>query len=73
MLKAYNSSIDSDSTVKVRIGIGSGHVFLVNDLNDNQNLWGPGIILARRVMDLGDDGHILLEGELTQYLVNYRR
>ena len=69
MLKAYNSSIDSDSTVKVRIGIGSGHVFLVNDLNDNQNLWGPGIILARRVMDLGDDGHILLEGDLTNTLL----
>ncbi len=69
LLKAYNSSIDSDSTVKVRIGIGSGHVFLVNDLNDNQNLWGPGIILARRVMDLGDDGHILLEGELINTLL----
>jgi len=69
LLKAYNSSIDSDSTVKVRIGIGSGDVFLVNDLNDNQNLWGPGIILARRVMDLGDDGHILMEGELTNTLL----
>jgi archaellum biogenesis ATPase FlaH len=69
MLKTYNSGVDSESTVKVRIGIGSGHVFLVNDLNDNQNLWGPGIILARRVMDLGDDGHILLEGELTQTLL----
>ncbi|MBA3750073.1 MAG: hypothetical protein H0X03_04120 [Nitrosopumilus sp.] len=68
-LKTYNSSIDNDSTVKVRIGIGSGLVFLVNDLNDNQNLWGPGIILARRVMDLGDDGHILLEGELTNTLL----
>ncbi len=68
-LKAYNSSIERGLTVKVRIGIGSGHVFLVNDLNDNQNLWGPGIILARRVMDLGDDGHILLEGELTNTLL----
>jgi archaellum biogenesis ATPase FlaH len=69
MLKTHNSGIDSESAVKVRIGIGSGHVFLVNDLNDNQNLWGPGIILARRVMDLGDDGHILLEGELCQTLL----
>ena len=68
-LKAYNSSIERDMTVKVRIGIGSGHVFLVNDLNYNQNIWGPGIILARRVMDLGDDGHILLEGELTNTLL----
>ncbi len=69
LLKTYNNRIDPESTVKVRIGIGSGHVFLVNDLNDNQNLWGPGIILARRVMDLGDDGHILLEGGLTHTLL----
>ncbi len=69
MLKTYNAGVDRESTVKVRIGIGSGHVFLVNDLNNNQNLWGPGIILARRVMDLGDDGHILLEGELTHTLL----
>jgi hypothetical protein len=68
-LKSHDKSMDEESRVKVRIGIGSGHVFLVNDLNDNQNLWGPGIILARRVMDLGDDGHILLEGELAKTIL----
>jgi archaellum biogenesis ATPase FlaH len=68
-LKSHNKNMDEESKVKVRIGIGSGHVFLVNDLNDNQNVWGPGIILARRVMDLGDDGHILLEGELAKTIL----
>ena len=61
-LGIHNSNSSSQSKIQVRIGIGSGHVFIVNDLNDNQNLWGPGIILARRVMDLGDQGHILIEG-----------
>ncbi|HKX97502.1 MAG TPA: adenylate/guanylate cyclase domain-containing protein [Candidatus Nitrosocosmicus sp.] len=61
-LGIHNSNSSNQSGIQVRIGIGSGHVFIVNDLNDNQNLWGPGIILARRVMDLGDQGHILIEG-----------
>ncbi len=67
-LEKYNIQSNIDSNIKVRIGIGSGHVFLVNDLNDNQNLWGPGIIIARRVMDLGDHGHILLEGGIANNL-----
>ncbi len=68
-LRRHNKNMDEESRVKVRIGIGSGHVFLVNDLNDNQNVWGPGIILSRRVMDLGDDGHILMEGELAKTIL----
>ena len=44
----------------MRIGIHSGHVYVVNDILNNKNIWGPGIIIARRVMDIGDDGHILL-------------
>ncbi len=67
-LRIHNSNSPSQSVIEVRIGIGSGHVFIVNDLNDNQNLWGPGIILARRVMDLGDQGHILIEGGIANNL-----
>jgi hypothetical protein len=67
-LRIHNSNSSSQSVIQVRIGIGSGHVFIVNDLNDNQNLWGPGIILARRVMDLGDQGHILIEGGIANNL-----
>ena len=67
-LDKYNLQSNNESTIKARIGIGSGHVFLVNDLNDSQNLWGPGIIIARRVMDLGDHGHILLEGGIANNL-----
>ncbi len=67
-LDIYNSNSTSQSAIHVRIGIASGHVFIVNDLNDNQNLWGPGIILARRVMDLGDQDHILIEGGIANHL-----
>ncbi|HEX5976254.1 MAG TPA: hypothetical protein VFY68_03200, partial [Nitrososphaeraceae archaeon] len=35
----------------------------------NQNVWGPGIIIARRVMDLGDNMHILLADPLASQLI----
>jgi class 3 adenylate cyclase len=66
----------SDS-LGVRIGLGSGPVFTVSDLNNVQNIWGPGIILARRVMDAGDNGHILIAEKLAEELISlkdeYRR
>jgi hypothetical protein len=59
-LAEYNRGKIPGETVRVRIGIHSGHVYVVNDVLNNKNIWGPGIIIARRVMDVGDDGHILL-------------
>jgi KaiC/GvpD/RAD55 family RecA-like ATPase/class 3 adenylate cyclase len=69
-LREYNqrASKDDASEMGVRIGLASGPVFIVNDVNNNQNIWGPGIILARRVMDVGDGGHILIEGGLAESL-----
>jgi class 3 adenylate cyclase len=55
--------------VQVRIGLGSGPIFTVSDLTNAQNVWGPGIILARRVMDAGDEGHILLAGNIAEDLI----
>lgn len=70
-LKKYNShtSKEDGSFLDVRIGLASGSVFIVNDVNSNQNIWGPGIIFARRVMDAGDGGHILLAGPLAESLL----
>jgi Adenylate and Guanylate cyclase catalytic domain len=59
-LAKYNKAKLPSETVRVRIGIHSGPAFVVNDILNNRNIWGPGIIIARRVMDIGDDGHILL-------------
>jgi KaiC/GvpD/RAD55 family RecA-like ATPase/class 3 adenylate cyclase len=68
-LKAYNRGKSHGDILGVRIGLGSGPVFIVNDINGNQNVWGPGIILARRVMDIGDNLHILLPGAMAESLV----
>lgn len=59
-LAVYNKSKISSEIIQVRIGIHNGNVFTVNDVLGNRNVWGPGIIMARRVMDIGDAGHILL-------------
>ena len=46
--------------IQVRMGIHSGPVDRVKDVNDRINIAGVGINIAQRVMDLGDGGHILL-------------
>lgn len=71
-LHAFNTKAIHDSTIGVRIGLSSGPVFVVSDINNNQNVWGPGIIVARRVMDLGEDGHILLADNLAEALINLK-
>ena len=69
-LRYYNQSKKSkDDSIGVRIGISSGPVFIVSDMKGNQNVWGPGIIIARRVMDLGDSMHILLADPLAGQLI----
>src|SRR5437762_2602467 len=46
--------------LQVRIGIHSGPVNEVTDLDEQANIAGAGINVAQRVMDCGDAGHILL-------------
>ena len=77
-IQAYNEEkYDAADSMAVRIGLGSGPVFTVSDLNNVQNIWGPGIIIARRVMDAGDNGHILIAEKLAEELIplkdEYRR
>jgi hypothetical protein len=59
-LRKYNKRMAQDNQIKVRIGLSSGPVFTVYDISNRLNVWGPGIIMARRVMDLGDSWHILI-------------
>src|SRR6266853_6675486 len=44
----------------VRMGIHSGPVNEISDLNEQANIAGAGINIAQRVMDCGNAGHILL-------------
>lgn len=72
-LRNYNRNKKSDEDmIGVRIGLSSGPVFIVNDINNSQNVWGPGIILARRVMDVGDNLHILLADRLAEELITLK-
>src|SRR6266852_7541190 len=46
--------------IPVRMGVHSGPVDQVTDVNDRVNVAGAGINFAQRVMDCGDAGHILI-------------
>jgi hypothetical protein len=67
-LSEYNKGKIPSETVRVRIGLHSGSCFIVKDIRGYDNVWGPGIIISRRVMDFGDDGHILLSTRLAEDL-----
>src|SRR5882762_7524147 len=57
--------------LRVRMGIHSGPVSGVVDVTGRTNLAGAGLNLARRVMDCGDAGHILLSKHLAEDLVEF--
>ena len=69
-IAVYNKGKIPSETVRIRIGLHSGNCFLVNDLLGQRNTWGPGIIYARRVMDFGDDAHILMSPSLAEDLIS---
>ena len=71
-LHAYNEGKSSSEEFGVQIGLASGPVFTVADLNNGQNIWGPGIILVRRVMVAGDSGHILITESLAETLLTLK-
>src|SRR5207248_3157081 len=57
--------------LKLRMGINSGPVDQVSDVNDQRNITGVGINMAQRVMDCGDAGHILLSRRVADDLAQY--
>jgi len=59
--------------LRVRMGIHSGPVNQITDLNDQANIAGAGINIAQRVMDCGDAGHILLSKHVAEDLEQYPR
>jgi TolB-like protein/class 3 adenylate cyclase/cytochrome c-type biogenesis protein CcmH/NrfG len=58
--------------LKVRMGVHSGPVSGLTDVNDRSNVAGSGINIAQRVMDCGDAGHILLSKRVAEDLAQYR-
>jgi TolB-like protein/class 3 adenylate cyclase len=59
--------------LQVRMGIHSGPVSGIVDVNERANLAGAGINMAKRVMDCGDAGHILLSKHVAEDLEEYER
>ena len=59
--------------LRVRMGIHSGPVNEVTDLNEQANIAGAGINIAQRVMDCGDAGHILVSKRAADDLEQYRQ
>src|SRR5438876_4383844 len=59
------------SELRVRMGIHSGPVSEIADLNEQANIAGAGINIAQRVMDCGDSGHILLSKHVADDLEQY--
>ena len=57
--------------LQVRMGIHSGPVNEVADVNERANIAGAGINIAQRVMDCGDAGHILLSRHVAEDLQHY--
>src|SRR5438876_6643974 len=59
--------------LRLRMGINSGPVSGVIDVNERANVAGAGINIAQRVMDCGDTGHILLSKHVAEDLEEYER
>src|SRR6516162_5711443 len=59
--------------LRVRMGIHSGPINEITDLNEQASIAGAGINIAQRVMDCGDVGHILLSKHVADDLKHYAR
>src|SRR3989440_8835706 len=66
-------ALKDNARLQVRMGIHSGPVSGVVDVNEGTNIAGGGINTARRVMDCGDAGHILLSKHVAEDLEEYEQ
>jgi class 3 adenylate cyclase/tRNA A-37 threonylcarbamoyl transferase component Bud32 len=67
-----SKALKSYPELPLRMGIHSGPVSSVADVNDRSSVAGAGINMAQRVMDCGDAGHILLSKRAADDLAEYR-
>src|SRR2546423_14095633 len=68
-----SQALRAQPSLPVRMGIHSGPVQHVRDANTRENVSGIGINIARRVMDCGDAGHILVSKRFADDLAQHRR
>jgi TolB-like protein/Tfp pilus assembly protein PilF/class 3 adenylate cyclase len=68
-----SKALKNHPELHVRMGIHSGPVNEVADLNEQVNMAGAGVNIAQRVMDCGEAGHILLSKRAAEDLGQYRQ
>ena len=66
-----SQALKAHPELQLRLGIHSGPVNEVTDVNERINITGAGNNMAQRVMDCGDAGHILLSKHLAEDLEQY--
>ena len=67
-----SKALQDHPRIQLRMGVHSGPVNRVTDVNDKTNIAGSGINVAQRVLDCGDAGHILLSAHVAEDLSEYR-
>jgi len=68
-----SKAVRNSSALQLRMGIHSGPVDQLSDVNERSNLAGTGLNMAQRIMNCGDAGHILLSQRVADDLVQYTR
>jgi hypothetical protein len=68
-----SKALKENPRLQLRMGIHSGPVNQVTDVNDRTNIAGAGINIAQRVMDCADGGHILLSKRVAEDLAQSRQ
>jgi TolB-like protein/integral membrane sensor domain MASE1/class 3 adenylate cyclase/Tfp pilus assembly protein PilF len=67
-----SKALQDHPSMQLRMGVHSGPVNRVIDVNEKTNVAGSGINIAQRVLDCGDGGHILLSKHVAEDLAEYR-
>ena len=68
-----SKAIKNHPHIQLRMGINSGPVNQVRDVNNQVNVAGAGINFAQRIMDCADAGHILLSKRVAEDLAQSRQ
>jgi TolB-like protein/class 3 adenylate cyclase/Tfp pilus assembly protein PilF len=68
-----SKALEGHRIIRLRMGVHSGPVNRVTDVNDKTNIVGSGINVAQRVLECGDAGHILLSKHVADDLEAYRQ
>jgi len=69
-LRRFNKSQKEMDRIIIRIGIDTGPVYFMKGIGDGKIFWGPGLIMARRVMDLCGNDQIFASERIAKDLRN---